>query len=205
MTKYEFLGKLRERLSVLPAEDREKTLTYYGEMLDDCMEDGMREEDAVASMGSVEEVAEQILSDVPLSHLVKERIRPKRKPGAFEIVLIVLGCPVWLSLLVAAAAVVLSLLIAFFAVLLSVIVSMWAIGASFVGAFVGSLACGVLMLVQGFVGQGLCFIGAGLLLVGLSILMYHASLYTTVGCGKFVKKMFFSSKHCLTKGGGNDA
>ena len=205
MTKYEFLGKLQEQLSALPTQDREKTLTYYSEMLDDCMEDGMREEDAVASMGSVEEVAAQILSDVPLSHLVKERIRPKRKPGAFEIVLIVLGSPVWLSLLVAAAAVALSLLIAFFAVMISVIASMWAVGASFVGTFLGSLAYGVLMLVQGLVPQGLCFIGAGLLLVGLSILMYHASLYATVGCAKLVKNLFFYGKDKLRKVGRQNA
>lgn len=51
MQKTEFLDRLRAALADLPAEELEKTLGYYAEMIEDRMEDGMDEEAAVAAMG----------------------------------------------------------------------------------------------------------------------------------------------------------
>lgn len=51
MQKTEFLDRLRTALADLPAEELEKTLGYYAEMIEDRMEDGMDEEAAVAAMG----------------------------------------------------------------------------------------------------------------------------------------------------------
>ena len=45
MRKYEFLAELEKRLSSLSGEDKEERLTFYGEMVDDRMEDGLSEED----------------------------------------------------------------------------------------------------------------------------------------------------------------
>ena len=56
MSKQEFLALLREGLSGLPREDAEERLAFYGEMIDDLMEDGMTEEDAVARIGPVDSV-----------------------------------------------------------------------------------------------------------------------------------------------------
>ena len=69
-------------------------------MIADRMEDGLSEEDAVASVGSVEEIAAQIIADTPLSKLAKAYIKPKRRLTAWEIVLLALGFPIWFSLLV---------------------------------------------------------------------------------------------------------
>ena len=65
-------------------------------MIDDRMEEGLAEEEAVSSFGTPEEIADQILSEIPLSRLVRERVKPKRALKAWEIVLLVLGSPVWL-------------------------------------------------------------------------------------------------------------
>ena len=148
MTKYEFLEKLSRELSAMPRQDREKSLAYYSEMLDDYVEDGMSEEEAVDMLGNVKTVAQQILEDVPISHLVKEKVRVKRKLAAWEIVLLVLGSPIWLSLLVAAVAVVCSLFIAVFAVLISVIATLWAVGACFAGVALGGIFMAVNMFWQ---------------------------------------------------------
>ena len=56
MNKQEFLAGLQKGLSGLPQEDVEERLTFYGEMLDDRMEEGLSEEEAVAAAGSVEEI-----------------------------------------------------------------------------------------------------------------------------------------------------
>ena len=75
-------------------------------MVDDRIEEGLSEEDAVAQIGSVDEVVSQILSDTSIVKLVKEKISPKRKMRAWEIILLILGSPVWLSILIALFAVV---------------------------------------------------------------------------------------------------
>ncbi|MBR4965050.1 MAG: DUF1700 domain-containing protein, partial [Lachnospiraceae bacterium] len=88
MNKAEFLMALRERLSGLPEEDFNKSIDYYTEMIDDRVEDGMSEEDAVACLGSMDEIITQILSEVSLPKLVKEKVKPKRALAVWEIILI---------------------------------------------------------------------------------------------------------------------
>ena len=104
MQKTEFLDRLRAALADLPAEELEKTLGYYAEMIEDRMEDGMDEEAAVAAMGDPEAVAREILLDAPLGTLVRAKIKPKRALSGWEILLLVLGAPLWLPLLATAAA-----------------------------------------------------------------------------------------------------
>lgn len=61
MTRVEFLTELDRRLSALSKEEADKHLAYYAEMLADRMEDGMSEEEAVASMESLDVIARRIL------------------------------------------------------------------------------------------------------------------------------------------------
>ena len=129
----------------------------------------------------------------------------QQKKRVFEIVLLVLGSPIWLSLFVAAAAVAVSFIIAFFAVLISVIATLWAVGVSFAVTSVAGIFVAVQTFADGFAAQGFFYVGSVLLLAGLAVLTYFGSLYTTRGSVKLVKNMFFYSKHHLTKGGAEDA
>ena len=65
MKKQEFLTALWKQLSDMPNSDVERSLDYYSEMIDDRVEAGMSEEEAVAEIGSVEEAAKQIMADAP--------------------------------------------------------------------------------------------------------------------------------------------
>ncbi len=65
MLKNEFITVLRENLSSLPEEDLERVLDYYSEIIDDCMEDGMTEEEATAEIGSVQEAIANVFSVNP--------------------------------------------------------------------------------------------------------------------------------------------
>ena len=123
MRKQEFLDLLRQKLSGLPEEDIGERLSFYGEMIDDRMEEGMTEEEAVSAIGSVDGIVSQIVSETPIAKLVKERIKPKRSLAAWEIVLLVLGFPVWFPLLIAAFSVLLSVYITIW----SVILSLWTV------------------------------------------------------------------------------
>ena len=93
MNKEEFIAELKDGLSGLPQNDIDERVLFYTEMIDDRMEEGMSEEEAISGIGSVEEIVSQIISEVPLTKIVKKRITPDRALRTWEIVLIVLGSP----------------------------------------------------------------------------------------------------------------
>lgn len=195
MRKNEFLADLCNRLQGLPQEDIAEYLTFYGEMIDDRIEEGLSEEDAVRQMGSIDEIVRQTLAEIPLVKLVGKRVKPKRALKAWEIVLIAVGSPIWLSLIVAAFAVVLSL----YAVLWSVVVSLWSVVASLVGCAVGGVASGVLFLCLGNTETGLAMISAGLVCAGLSILGFFGCLAATKGSARLSKGIAVGIKKLFIK------
>lgn len=134
MSKQEFLERLQNGLHGLPKEDIDERLMFYSEMIDDRAEEGLSEEQAVSAVGDVEEIVRQVIADTPLAKIAKERIRPKRRLKAWEITLLAIGSPIWLSLGIAAAAVVLAIYVSVW----SVVVSLWAVFVSLAASAAGS-------------------------------------------------------------------
>lgn len=177
MNKVEFLAQLRSELSVLPKEDIEKSLDYYSEIIEDRIEEGLSESEAVEACGEVSEIASLIISDMPLSKLVKAKMKPSRTLKAWEIVLIVLGSPIWLSLLLAVAAVVLSVYI----ILWSFIVLLYAVDAA-IAACSFALVFGTFSyLISGGSAQGVLCLGLAFVCAGLSVLLFFAFNKVTKG------------------------
>ena len=150
------------------------------------MEEGLSEEAAVAELGMVEEIAAQILAETPLPALVRERIKPRGRMPVWEILLLVLGFPLWFPLLLAA-----------FAVLLSVILCLGAAELALAASALGALTVGILSLFRGDSSNGLLAVGAGLALAGLSVFLFFgckaASKGAVVLTGKialWVKSLF---------------
>lgn len=195
MSKQEFLDELRHGLSGLPRDDIEDRLTFYSEMLEDRIEEGLSEEEAVSAAGSVDEIVSQIIADIPLTKIAKERIRPKRHLKAWEIVLLALGSPIWLSLGIAAAAVVLSLYISLWAV----IVSLWAVFASLAVCAVGGIAACVAFSTGGSGAAGAASLAAGIVCAGLAIFMFFGCRAATKGILVFTKKIAIWIKNCFIK------
>jgi uncharacterized membrane protein len=177
VNRAEFLAALGERLTGLPQADVERSLEYYGEMLDDRMEDGMTEEQAVAAFGPVDEIAAQILLDTPLPKLVKAKVKPRRALRVWEIVLLVLGSPIWLPLLLAAAVVLLSVYI----VLWALVVTLYAVVLSFGAGALGGAASLVFFAAQGHPVQGAFLLGCGLVCAGFAIALFLVSNRAAVG------------------------
>lgn len=195
MTKMEFLLDLTGKLSPLPWEEISDRWDYYSEMIDDRMEDGLSEDEAVAELGTVEEVAAQILADIPLSTLVKEKIKSKRRLRGWEIVFLVLGSPIWLSLLIAAFAVVFSIYVSLWAV----VISLWAVFVSLAACFLGGAAACVILAVSGNGASGLALLAAGLLCAGLSIVLFYGCRAATKGILLLTKKFAVWLKNRLIK------
>ena len=112
MHKQEFLDRLRDGLSGLPQNDIEERLTFYDEMIDDRMEEGLSEEEAITEIGSVDQIISNIIADSPKAEAIKENIKPNRPWKAWEIVLLILGAPLWIPLLIAVASIVFACYIA---------------------------------------------------------------------------------------------
>ena len=195
MNKQEFLAQLRKGLSGLPKNDIDERLTFYSDMIDDRMEDGIPEETAVSEIGTASDIVSQIIADISLGKLVKEKIKPKKKLKAWEIILLVLGSPLWLSLLIAAFAVFLSLYVVFW----SVIISLWAVFASFVACGFAGVVAGAVFAAGGNGLTGIAVIAAGIVCAGLSAFMFFGCKAATKGILKLTKKFAIWIKNCFIK------
>ncbi len=195
MNKTEFLLELAGKLSPLSWEEVADRWDYYSEMIDDRMEEGLNEEEAVAELGSVEEIAGQILSDIPLSTLVKKKLTSKRRINVWEIVLLILGSPIWLSLLIAAFAVVLSLYISLWAI----IISLWSVFVSLVACAFAGIVIGIFWVAIRNPFAGVAMIGAGILCAGLSIFLFLGCKVATKGAVLLAKKIVLGIKRCFLK------
>ena len=71
--------ELSHRLSRLPREEVEDRWAYYNEMIDDRMEDGVSETEAVSGIGAASEIVSQIIAETPLTKIAKQRRKAKRQ------------------------------------------------------------------------------------------------------------------------------
>ena len=195
MNRETFLTELRQRLSGLPREELEERLAFYGEMLDDRLEDGLTEEEAVESLGTPDEVAAQVLAEIPMAMILREKVRPKRRMKAWEIVLLILGSPIWFSLLVAGLAVGFSLYVVLWVIVFSLWVVALALGASALGCLFGA----GFYLFRGRPGEAGFFLGACLVCVGLTLLWIALSLALTKGAVKMTTGIWPGIKARLTR------
>lgn len=198
MTKAKFLSQLREKLQGLPQSDTEKFLDYYAEMIDDYMEDGCNEEQAIVELGSVEEIVAQILTETPLPRLVQEKVRPSRTLRAWEIVLLILGSPIWLPV----ALTIVLLFFTVFALFWSLSVLLYAVDA----AAIVSGAAGILSLIpfalSGNVLQGVFLLGCGLILLGIGLLFLLLCNKVAVYFGRGSKWLMLRIKYAFIGKGG---
>ena len=183
MNKFDFLTHLRAKLWSIPKEDAERSVELYSEMIDDRMEEGLSEEEAVAAIGDLDEIVRGIVGDAPAAVPVAEEApKPRKNRKTWEIVLLILGSPVWVSLLIAAAAVIFSVWISLWSVVISLYAAAVSLGAAAVGCILGSF----FMFTDG-PGVILLTLGAALVCAGLCILIFLVSNLAAKGMAKLTK------------------
>lgn len=189
MDKNSFLNRLSRALSSLPQEERKERLAFYEEMIDDRMEEGLSEEEAVASLGSIEELVGKVYLDIGVS----QPENTAKTHGAGTWILLILALP----LLIAVFSVVFSL----YAALWSVVISLWAAEVSLVACVPAFLIFGVIQLVLGKSAAGLVMLGAALVLAGLAIFFFFGCHYATKGSAWLTKWLAGQLKKMFTRGG----
>ena len=170
MTKKEFLTALSRGLSKLPRKEREERVNFYAEMIDDRIEEGMPEPDAVASVGTVEGTVSQILAERPA---VAEETPQKSGNGRVGVILLlVLGFPIWFPIL-------LSLFVTVASLIFSLFVTLWAVEISFAAGAVGGVGTFFVLLFTGQVASAFFTLGGALVCGGLAILLFFGAVAAT--------------------------
>ena len=192
MSRDAFIGELRHRMAGLPQQTVERTVEYYGELIADSMEDGLTEEEAVARLGSLEEIVASVVKDTPLAQIVQTRVQEGKKKGisGWVILLLVLGAPVWLPVLIA----VLAVLFALFIALWAVVIALWAVVAAVILTGLAAMVAGVVELCRLHLPQGLVLLGGGLVCLGLCALLFLLMKLLTVGTVKLCRWLWVGIK-----------
>ena len=183
MSRRAFLEELARRLSRLPKVEIDRLVTYYDEMIQDRTEDGMAEEAAVESIGSIEDAVESAMYEAPLSTLMKARVKESREKASNKglwIFLVILGSPIWLPLIITFGAVLLTVYAVIWICVLTFYITELALAVSCVGGF----AIGLVRLIVDSVPGGLCLIGIALIAGAGAIFMFKPLGILTKGLAK---------------------
>lgn len=190
MTRNEFITSLSARLQGIPGTERQKALDWYSELICDRMEE-MPEADAVSGIGSVDEIADEILSQyrqnttaVHSSDGTEPQSRRSPDKGVNTALVIFAAAvlsPIWLPLLIV------GLSLALVAVVL-----VWCAVVTVGVMLVSAAAVGAVGLVYGFwalfvinPAYGLLVLGAALTAAGLALALIPLIVVTVKGAAKF--------------------
>ncbi|MBE6536865.1 MAG: DUF1700 domain-containing protein [Ruminococcaceae bacterium] len=187
MTKREFFAVLQRELYNLPQNELKEQLSFYNEMIDDGMEEGLSEEAAVAKIGSISEILSQMRSErFELSVRADAPRKEVRRLGVWAIILIVLGSPIWLSI----AAALFSVIVAFYAVIWSVFAAVCAVEVSFAAVGAAGVLYPFIFIPQGDFLQSAFVFGAALVCAGLSVFLWYGCKAMLFGILKLTKRSF---------------
>ena len=195
MTKIEFINEIRKKLSILPREEVDDRINFYSEMIDDKIEDGYSEYDAVKEIGSVDDVVESILAEKSVIKLAKQRLKSKKRFSVIEVILLTLGSPIWLSLLIALIAVLFSAYVA----VASVAISVWAVFISTCACSVGGVIAGIFFALTKNTYTGILLIGLSFVCAGIAILFFYACKWLSKAILLLPKKFILLIKKSLIK------
>lgn len=178
MNRMEFISALVDRLESLPIEEIEKSLAYYSELIDDKVEDGMSETEAVESLGSMDEIVKNIMYDMPITKLVKAKVNESKNKASNKTVwlaLILLGSPMWIPLLIGFVSILFGIYITIWSIIISLFAVIFSLG--IVGIF-GTIV-GVAYIFLKTPAIGICVIGMAVSSAGIMLFMIYPIKWMT--------------------------
>lgn len=203
MTKKEFLQELRSRLSAYPKEELDRSIGYWSEMVEDRMEDGATEDEAVASLGSIDDIAKQIEMELPLKTIIKHSVKDKSSADeqkkdntgitVLVVVLAILAFPIWFPIAIA----LISIIAALFITIWAIDFALWVCSLSGVICFFAGLIFAVALLIGGHGILALSGFGTSLAGAGIAILFAFAAFYMAKGIIKLIDLMCRGTKRSI--------
>lgn len=198
MRKKEFLDELRYKLNGLPESDIEDRVAFYAEMIEDRIDEGKSESEAIREIGTVDEIVEQVFQNTSLVRLVTARVKPKRSLYGWEIALLILGFPLWFPLLITGIVLVFTLyLLTWVFVIVTYAIEL---------ALIATVGGGAVAFVAYLIDAGTfnyILLGSSLLGLGGAILMVFACIFATKVTLKLSKKIIMGIKKSFIGKGEN--
>ncbi len=175
MNKEEFLFTLRNKLKGLPAETIESAIDYYSELIDDAMEDGTSENEAVESLGSISDIAYNVIADTPLKKIIETKKQNKPKLNGWKVAFFIITAPLWIPIIFVVGIISLS-------VLLAIVIGVVAVFA----LLIGLTLFGIILLVYSIFYYVRVSLVNAVFIAGLSLLCIGAGIVTI----DLAKKLF---------------
>ena len=181
MNKENFFRQLKSLLSSMDKAECDKFIRYYEEIFEDYKEDGLTDEEIINKIGSPQSIARNILGN-------QDTINTKAPTNKMLItILLILGFPLWGSLLIAF----LSIVFSFFIVILCAPFTTGVISFSLFAASIMSII-GFPFMVSEILPVGIVQLGFGISSLGIAILSGILTLYLS-------KRIIIATKKVASK------
>ncbi len=188
MDKNKFFKELKKELLAINYADSESLIEYYKEIINDLVDSGKCEIDAVAELGSPKEIAQRAMEESG-GEQVKSAVKADKKQKCFYrdengkfktmwLVLIIVGSPLWFSIGCGVLGVGIGVICAIFSLVIALYATVSACALSGIVVF----GYGIVGMFEN-VGFGLMVMGGGLIAFALGIVGF---IYLT----KFIKQCF---------------
>lgn len=188
MTKQEFIALLTQALKEESYETVVQSVSYYEEMIDDLMENGYSEKEAIGKLGKLEDIVAQIKESDEIIEM-----KPIQKSHSIVLIIaLVLTFPLWGSLL---ATFLILLLCAYICIwlipLIAISLAIVGIVCFIVGIF-GTFPLFVKSIALGMTQLGVSAIFGSLAMLGIWLTMktYHVITQKSIQLAKWTKNIF---------------
>ena len=125
MNKTQFCALLENKLKpYLSPKEMYKTLNFFEEMIDDRIDEGLSEEEAVSQLGDIDIIVDQILDEhnIGKNHTkLAWRFVPRKIPTELGFIITVLLLPVWITIFALGASLFIVILSIIFSIVLTII------------------------------------------------------------------------------------
>ena len=192
MNKKQFCTFLENELRLyLSSKEVYKTLNFFKEMIDDHVDEGLSEEEAVSQLGNIDDIVGQILDEHNIKKRQKKlvwRFIPQKTPSASNIIIVILLFPIWITIFSLVA----SFFIAFMSLIFSLVVSVIAF---FVGGIALILIALFYLIYEKNIAYYLDILGFGFIITGIGLI----GIYCLLKSYKKARKNGWSFKKMFVK------
>ena len=192
MNKKQFCTLLENELRLyLSSEEVYKTLNFFKEMIDDRVDEGLSEEQAVSQLGNIDDIVGQILDEHNIKKRQKKlvwRFIPQKKSSTSNVIATVILFPIWIAIF--------SLVASFFIAFVSLIFSLvLAVISFFVGGIALIFKAPFYLIYEKNIAYCLDTLGFGFIITGIGLI----GIYYLLKSLKKVRKNGWSFKKMFVK------
>lgn len=168
-------------------------------MIDDAVENGETEQDVTARLGSVDEVADKIINEMPLGKIVKANVR-ERNISAAATALLIVGSPVWFPLSLSVIVVALAVYAAVWSAIIACFAADAALAMSGVAMPVASP-----FAVTATPWKAMLLFGLALVCIGATVIVFYLSIWVAKLFIRLTGYSIRKLKRTLIEGGNHES